>query len=232
MAAHFQGCRGRYCRRCQHDLCQRSRAGRLRSPAGGRKGARQRLAGRHPPRRPRRAGLSNRGRSPYAAVLAARRQLAGMGSRWRTAGRREAGRSPTSKMRSSSPRWPMSLGDNPMDILCEAGTASRRFGAVTAVSEVDLVVRPGEVVGLLGANGAGKTTLIRMLLGLLRPSEGIVQLFGSLPPSRRGGASATFRRHSAYTSVSPWHRTGLSRRLCSATPMHRCRQTSPHGRTS
>jgi ABC-2 type transport system ATP-binding protein len=61
--------------------------------------------------------------------------------------------------------------------------ATRRFGRFTAVDGADVAVRPGEVVGLLGANGAGKTTLIRMLLGLLRPSAGTVLLFGE-PPSR------------------------------------------------
>lgn len=59
----------------------------------------------------------------------------------------------------------------------------RRFGAIAAVSDVTLEVAPGEIVGLLGANGAGKTTLIRMLLGLLAPTGGAVELFG-LPPSR------------------------------------------------
>ena len=59
-----------------------------------------------------------------------------------------------------------------------------RFGHFVAVDGVSLVVRPGEVVGLLGANGAGKTTLIRMLLGLQRASSGAVTLFGE-PPSRR-----------------------------------------------
>jgi len=59
----------------------------------------------------------------------------------------------------------------------------RRFGSFTAVDHVDIEVRPGEVVGLLGANGAGKTTLIRLLLGLLLPTAGEISLLG-LPPSR------------------------------------------------
>ncbi|MBO0775453.1 MAG: ABC transporter ATP-binding protein [Actinobacteria bacterium] len=70
-----------------------------------------------------------------------------------------------------------------MDVLAETRQASRRFGAFTAVSSADMLVRRNEVVGLLGANGAGKTTLIRLLLGLLPPSSGAVCLFGS-PPSR------------------------------------------------
>ncbi len=67
--------------------------------------------------------------------------------------------------------------------LAECAGVTRRFGEFTAVDRVDLHVRPGEVVGLLGANGAGKTTLIRMLLGLTGISGGEVRLFG-LPPSR------------------------------------------------
>ncbi len=71
-----------------------------------------------------------------------------------------------------------------MTTLAQATGVTRRFGQFTAVSGVDLVVRPGEIVGLLGANGAGKTTLIRMLLGLVGTSAGEVRLFGE-PPSRR-----------------------------------------------
>jgi ABC-2 type transport system ATP-binding protein len=66
----------------------------------------------------------------------------------------------------------------------QAVAVTRAFGHFVAVDSVDLEVRPGEVVGLLGANGAGKTTLIRLLLGLLRPTGGEIRLFGE-PPSRR-----------------------------------------------
>ncbi|MFO7768358.1 MAG: ABC transporter ATP-binding protein [bacterium] len=53
-----------------------------------------------------------------------------------------------------------------------AESLTRRFGSFTAVDRIDFEVARGEVFGLLGANGAGKTTTIRMLTGLLRPSEG------------------------------------------------------------
>jgi ABC-2 type transport system ATP-binding protein len=49
---------------------------------------------------------------------------------------------------------------------------TKRFGAKTAVDDVDLTVQRGEIVGFLGPNGSGKTTTIRMLCGLLRPDAG------------------------------------------------------------
>jgi ABC-2 type transport system ATP-binding protein/ribosome-dependent ATPase len=71
-----------------------------------------------------------------------------------------------------------------MSPLAQLTGASKRFGEFTAVKDVDLMVEPGEIVGLLGANGAGKTTVIRMLLGLIGTTEGTVELFGQ-PPSRQ-----------------------------------------------
>lgn len=55
---------------------------------------------------------------------------------------------------------------------------TRRFGMFTAVSFFDLEVRAGEIVGLLGPNGAGKTTTVKMLMGMLRPSAGEMNVFG------------------------------------------------------
>ena len=56
---------------------------------------------------------------------------------------------------------------------------TRRFGAITAVDRLCLELPVGGVIGLLGPNGAGKSTLIRMLLGLVRPSQGDAQVLGS-----------------------------------------------------
>jgi ABC-2 type transport system ATP-binding protein len=57
----------------------------------------------------------------------------------------------------------------------------KRYGHILAVDHVDLEVEPGDVYGFLGPNGAGKTTTLRMMLGLIRPTEGEVRLFGRDP---------------------------------------------------
>jgi ABC-2 type transport system ATP-binding protein len=57
----------------------------------------------------------------------------------------------------------------------------KRYGELTAVAGVDLTVEAGDVYGYLGPNGAGKTTSLRMMLGLIRPTEGTVRLFGRDP---------------------------------------------------
>jgi ABC-2 type transport system ATP-binding protein len=58
----------------------------------------------------------------------------------------------------------------------------RRFGAMTAVDQLSLAVRSGEIFGLVGPDGAGKTTTIRMITGILSPDSGVVQLLGSSRP--------------------------------------------------
>jgi ABC-2 type transport system ATP-binding protein len=60
----------------------------------------------------------------------------------------------------------------------ETRNLTRRFGSVTAVAALNLGVRAGEIFGFLGPNGAGKTTTIRMLCGLLLPSEGMARVAG------------------------------------------------------
>jgi ABC-2 type transport system ATP-binding protein len=95
-----------------------------------------------------------------------------------------------------------------MEILAEARQAGRRFGTFTAVRAADLDVSRGEIVGLLGANGAGKTTLIRLLLGLLRPSDGLVRLFGAAPSiaarRRVGYVPQTLGLYASLTVAENW----------------------------
>lgn len=93
------------------------------------------------------------------------------------------------------------------------------YGSLSVVREVSLQVRQGTFVALVGANGSGKTTLIRLGLGLLRPSQGVVRLFGA-DASRfheRWRVGYVPQRASAVTalpiSVAEVVRTGLAGQL-------------------
>ena len=69
----------------------------------------------------------------------------------------------------------------------------KRYGDILAVAGVDLTVESGDVFGYLGPNGAGKTTSLRMMLGLIRPTGGSVELFGHDPVvdgAKTGGMTA------------------------------------------
>ena len=76
---------------------------------------------------------------------------------------------------------------------------SRRFGAVTALDDLDLLVPAGRITVLLGPNGAGKTTAIRMITGALAPDAGHVRVFG-LDPERDG---EDVRRRCGVVSAKP-----------------------------
>ena len=64
------------------------------------------------------------------------------------------------------------------EYIIEARGLHKRYGATVAVHGVDIVLEQGGVFGVLGPNGSGKSTTVRMLLGLARPDQGAVKLFG------------------------------------------------------
>jgi len=83
--------------------------------------------------------------------------------------------------------------------LLHADRVTKRFGGLSALDAVRLIVAPGEVRGLIGPNGAGKTTLVNVLSGVLRPTAGSIRFAGhelaGSPPHRiaRLGVRRTFQ---------------------------------------
>ena len=65
-----------------------------------------------------------------------------------------------------------------MDAVVETTALTKRYGSVMALADCDLALPRSKVTGLVGPNGAGKTTLIHLAIGLLRPTAGIVRVFG------------------------------------------------------
>ncbi|MBS7008270.1 ABC transporter ATP-binding protein [Anaerostipes sp.] len=69
-----------------------------------------------------------------------------------------------------------------MDIVVKAEDITKSFGKQTAVKNVSMEVKRGDIYGFIGENGAGKTTMIRMMAGLAKPTSGALSLFGNGNP--------------------------------------------------
>lgn len=95
-----------------------------------------------------------------------------------------------------------------MTAIVEIGHATKRYGSLEAVRDVSFVLEPGQTVALVGHNGAGKTTLIKLMLGLVRPTEGHVRVLGEDPAA--GGIEA--RRRLGYLPESVSFNTALTGR--------------------
>ena len=76
---------------------------------------------------------------------------------------------------------------------------SRSFGGLMAVSNVDIRIEPGDILGMIGPNGAGKTTLFNLITGIYTPSSGSIEFEGAAVAGRapaelaRLGMSRTFQ---------------------------------------
>ncbi len=92
-------------------------------------------------------------------------------------------------------------------VVLEATNVTMRFGGLTAVDDVSMRVRDGEIVGLIGPNGAGKTTFFNCLTGMYIPTEGTVMLSGQqLPPKPlkvvRAGMARTFQNIRLFNNMT------------------------------
>ena len=65
------------------------------------------------------------------------------------------------------------------DLVIETKGLTKHFPKKLAVDHVDMHVKKGDIYGLIGKNGAGKTTAMKMILGILTPTDGTISLFGS-----------------------------------------------------
>src|SRR3954468_2294214 len=115
---------------------------------------------------------------------------------------------------------PMKPSEGPPAI--EAHGLTQRFGAFTAVDHVNFRIERGEIFGFLGSNGCGKTTTMKMLTGLLEPTEGTAQLFGNV---MKGGDIEARRRvgfmsqaFSLYTELTVRQNLVLHARLFDLPP--------------
>src|SRR5690348_17772970 len=102
----------------------------------------------------------------------------------------------------------MSTNTNGQNVVLQTQKATIRFGGLTAVNELDMSVRQGEIYGLIGPNGAGKTTIFNLLTGVYAPTSGELffqgQRIDGLKPyeiSRRG-ISRTFQNIRLFPSMS------------------------------
>lgn len=69
-----------------------------------------------------------------------------------------------------------------MEYILRTNTVSKKYTNYYAVDKVSISIQKGEIYGLIGENGAGKSTLMKMIAGLVEPSEGSIELFGNFVP--------------------------------------------------
>lgn len=110
-------------------------------------------------------------------------------------------------MSTALPNGEMAAPTAATQIVLEARDVVMRFGGLTAVNGVDLVVHEGEIVGLIGPNGAGKTTFFNCLTGMYKPTSGRVMLRGrNLPPRPgrvvRAGMARTFQNIRLFANMT------------------------------
>jgi branched-chain amino acid transport system ATP-binding protein len=106
-----------------------------------------------------------------------------------------------------------------MSALLQAGSVSKRFGGIQALTGVSFTIRRGEIYGLIGPNGAGKTTLFNVLTGIYLPDEGSFSFNGrplaGLKPHQVAGAgiARTFQNIRLFANLSALENVMIGRHV-------------------
>ena len=94
-----------------------------------------------------------------------------------------------------------------MSLMLEVRHLTKRYSGIAAVQDVSFAIRPGQILGYLGPNGSGKSTTVKMLTGLVAPSEGEIWFDGR----RIAGDDVAYRARLGYVPEEPYmypHLTG------------------------
>lgn len=86
-----------------------------------------------------------------------------------------------------------------MENICRTKNLTKKYQSFSALDAVNMNIRKGDIYGLIGENGAGKTTLIKSIAGLIQPTSGTIELFGSNDPQ----SVCRFQRRIGYIIENP-----------------------------
>src|ERR1700750_575382 len=109
-----------------------------------------------------------------------------------------------------------------MSPIIQVSHLSKHFGGQTAVNDLSFSVYPSDIYGFLGQNGAGKSTTLRMLLTLITPTAGEIEIFGlNLKTHRRDilrKVGAVIERPDLYKYLTAWENLTLFARMSGMRP--------------
>ncbi|SYZ72574.1 Heme ABC transporter ATP-binding protein [Candidatus Zixiibacteriota bacterium] len=89
------------------------------------------------------------------------------------------------------------------DVILKISGLTKEYGTLKAVDHISFSVHSGQIVGLLGPNGAGKSTTINMILGILQPTDGTVEIFGRDLSKNRSAISRELNFAAVYAHMPP-----------------------------
>lgn len=88
-------------------------------------------------------------------------------------------------------------------MLAKLSNVTKRYGKIDGVHDLSLELHPGQAVGLLGLNGSGKTTTLKLLAGMLFPTQGQVEVLGKTPRENRGQIAYLSDADNLYAWMTP-----------------------------